>query len=272
MRDTTMRIACFQGPAQADTPQGNLAVLARTAGEARAGGADLLVVPELFLTGYAIGAEAVGRLAEPVGGAGITEARRIAAETGIALVFGYPERDGAQVYNAAVAIGADGAVLASYRKTHLFGDVDRAQFSAGAAAPGVFEIGGLKAGLMICYDVEFPEAVRTLALRGADLAIVPTALMQPFDVVARTIVPARAYENQMFVAYANRCGREAPFDYCGLSCVVGPDGSELARAGRGEELVFADLDRAALKRSRQLNPYLRDRRPDLYGTLASVQP
>ena len=72
--------------------------------------------------------------------------------------------------------------------------------------PEIFEIGGLKAALLICYDVEFPESVRALALAGAELVIVPTALMQPFDVVAKTIVPARAYENQLFVAYANRCG------------------------------------------------------------------
>ena len=117
--------------------------------------------------------------------------------------------------------------------------------------------------------MEFPESVRTLALAGAELVLVPTALMLPFDVVAKTIVPARAYENQFFVAYANRCGTEAAFDYCGLSCVVGPDGADLARAGRGEELIFADLDKAMLSRSRTLNPYLKDRRPELYGRLAA---
>jgi predicted amidohydrolase len=262
-----MRISCFQGPERADTPEGNLSRLARLAGEARGGGAQLLVAPELFLTGYFLGAEAVGRLAEPLDGPSLAAARRIASTEKIALAFGFPERDGGEVYNAAIAIGADGAVLATYRKTHLFGDVDRQQFSRGEAEPRIFEIGGFKAGLLICYDVEFPETVRSLALGGAELAIVPTALMLPFDVVARTVVPARAYENQLYVAYANRCGREASFDYCGLSCVVGPDGADLARAGRGEELIFADLDRDAIHASRQLNPYLGDRRPELYFRL-----
>jgi predicted amidohydrolase len=264
-----MRIACFQGPEAADTPAGNLARLGRTAAEAKAGGAELLVCPEMFLTGYALGRAQVARLAEPLDGASVGSASRIAAETGLALVFGLPERHSGKVFNAVVAIGANGKLLASYRKTHLFGEVDREQFSAGDAQPEIFEVGGLKASLLICYDVEFPESVRALALAGAELVIVPTALMMPFDVVAKTIVPARAYENQLFVAYANRCGREAAFDYCGSSCVVGPDGVDLARAGRGEELIFAEIDPAALERSRQLNPYLRDRRPELYGRLAT---
>ena len=121
--------------------------------------------------------------------------------------------------------------------------------------------------MLICYDVEFPENVRHLALLGADLVAVPTALMRPFDVVANILVPARAYENQVFVAYVDRCGSDAGFDYCGLSCVVGPDGTDLARAGRGEELIFADLDLSVLHQSRQINTHLRDRRPALYQRL-----
>jgi predicted amidohydrolase len=262
-----MRIACFQGPEQANVPAGNLAHLARVANRARKASAALVITPELFLTGYAIGREAVHRLAEPMNGPSIGTAREIARTEAVALIVGFPERDGDNVYNTAVAIGEDGAIIASYRKTHLFGDVDREQFAVGGAEPGIFEIGGIKAGLLICYDVEFPENVRAHALNGADLVIVPTALMRPFDVVAHVVVPSRAYENQLFVAYVNRCGREGSFDYCGLSCVVGPDGSDLARAGRDEELIFADLDRDALKESRRINSHLSDRRPELYGRL-----
>jgi predicted amidohydrolase len=246
---------------------GNLSALQQAAAQARAGGAELLIAPEMFLTGYAIGRAGAALLSQPLDGVLFQHAARIARVENIALAFGFPERDGDKVYNAAFVVGADGTLLAKYRKTHLFGDVDREQFSPGDAAPDLFEIGGFRAGLLICYDAECPEHVRTLALRGADLVIVPTALMQPFDVVARTIIPARAFENQLFVAYANRCGREAPFDYCGLSCVVGPDGADLARAGRGEELIFADLDGSLLQRSREMNAYLSDRRPELYAGL-----
>lgn len=263
-----MRIACFQGPEHADTPEGNLARLDRRAAEARAGGAALLIAPELFLTGYAIGEAAVRSLAEPIDGPSIGSAKRIARQYGIALAFGFPERHGDDVYNTAIVIDDVGNLLARYRKTHLFGDVDREQFSAGHDAPALFDIGGLRAGLLICYDVEFPENVRSLALAGADFVIVPTALMQPLDVVATTVVAARAYENQVFIAYVDRCGREEPFDYCGLSCVIGPDGADLARAGRGEELFFADLDPSALAQSRRLNTHLTDRRPELYDRLS----
>ncbi|MGH6886068.1 MAG: nitrilase-related carbon-nitrogen hydrolase, partial [Geminicoccales bacterium] len=103
-----------------------------------------------------------------------------------------------------------------------------------------------------------------------DLVAVPTALMEPFEVVARTLVPARAIENQVFLAYANRCGREGGLRYCGLSCVVGPDGTDLVRADRGEELVFADLDLDRLRAARTLSPYLSDRRPELYAPLADA--
>jgi predicted amidohydrolase len=262
-----MRIACFQGPELPDTPTGNLARLAKVARRARADGAELLVAPELFVTGYAIGAEAIGRLAEAIDGPSLVAAADIARRENIAMAFGFPERAAGNIYNTAVVLGVDGMVVASYRKTHLFGDVDREQFADGGVEPGVFEFGGFSIGLLICYDVEFPENVRAHALRGADLVIVPTALMRPFDVVARTIVPARAYENQLFVAYVDRCGSEGPFDYCGLSCVVGPDGADLARAGRGEELIFADLDRQVLEQSRKINTHLSDRRPELYGRL-----
>jgi predicted amidohydrolase len=260
-----MRIACFQGPERAATPGGNLGRLAEAAARARAGGAGLLICPEMFLTGYMIGRQAAALYAQPPGGPLLARAAQIARAENIALAFGFPERDGDAVHNAAIVIDASGEVLATYRKTHLFGDVDRDQFAPGDDPPALFDIGGFRCALLICYDVEFPENVRALALRGADLVIVPTALMQPFDVVARALVPARAFENQLFVAYANRCGSEAPFDYCGLSCVVGADGADLARAGRGEELIFADLDPAALAESRRANAYLRDRRPELYG-------
>lgn len=249
---------------------GNLSALQQAAAQARVGGAGLLIAPEMFLTGYCIGRAGAALLAQPVDGVLLERTARIAREEGVALAFGFPERDGDKIYNAAFVVGADGALLARYRKTHLFGTVDREQFCAGAEEPALFDIGGFRAALLICYDVEFPETARALALGGADLVIVPTALMRPFDVVARTIVPARAFENQIFVAYANRCGREAGFDYCGLSCVVGADGADLARAGGGEELIFADLDRARLEESRRVNSHLADRRPELYGGMGQA--
>jgi predicted amidohydrolase len=267
-----MRIAIFQGPEHAKTPQQAVGLLARQAAEAAQRSARLLICPEMYLTGYNIGPDAACRLAEAPDGASAQAIQRTAREAGIAILYGYPERAaGGQVYNTAQLIDRAGRIAASYRKTHLFGNIDRAAFAAGAALPDVVDLDGLRIGILICYDVEFPENVRTLALKGADLVAVPTALMQPFDIVARTIVPARAYENQVFLAYADRCGTEGDLVYCGLSCVVAPDGSDLARAGRGEALIVADLDAERLAQSRRLNTHLKDRRPGLYGALGQAQ-
>ncbi len=95
----------------------------------------------------------------------------------------------------------------------------------------------------------------------------PTALIQPFDIVSRTLVPARAFENQIYVAYAGMCGREGNLGYCGLSCIVGPDGRDLARAGTEPALLIADIDPSAISKGRQANPYLSDRRSEIYAAL-----
>ncbi len=164
-----------------------------------------------------------------------------------------------------------GETLATYAKTHLFGDVDRAQFVAGDGYAPVVELGGWRLGLAICYDIEFPETARLLALAGAEAILAPTANMAPFDSVALRLVPSRAEENALYVAYANYCGSEGEFDYVGLSCVCGPDGGDLARAGRGPEMIFADLDRGALAAARSRSTQLADRRPDLYAPLAKPE-
>ncbi|MCU1676047.1 MAG: hydrolase in pqqF 5region, partial [Frankiales bacterium] len=193
-----------------------------------------------------------------------------ARRSGVGIVYGYPERDGERVFNAVRAVGPDGVALANYRKTHLYGAVDHALFSPGAALVAQFSLPGVRVGLLTCYDVEFPEAVRAHALAGTDLLVVPTGLMAPYDIVSTLLVPARALESQLYIAYANRCGTEGDLTYCGSSCVVGPDGGDLTRAGDDEQIVYADIDVEALSRSRAENPYLLDRRPELYAAIAAV--
>lgn len=260
-----MRVAVFQGVGVPRRPEENRATMARVAGESAARGCGLVIFPELFASGYNIG-DVVHDLAEPVDGP-TGEALAAAAQANrIAILAGYPERDAGRVYNAAMLIGPDGERLANARKTHLFGDEERRLFAPGEALT-VARLGALRLGILICYDVEFPEAARALALEGAALVAVPTALMRPFDRVAEWLVPVRAFENQLFVAYANRCGREGNLEYCGASCVIAPDGSELARARLAEELLVADINPADYAGSRGDNPYLTDRRPELYRAL-----
>lgn len=260
-----MRIALLQCEPQSRGKTEALAGLERTALAAAAGGARLLMTPEMYLSGYNIGAEAARAAAESRDGPSLQAARAIARRIGIAVLMGFPERaqDGA-VYNSVQLIGPDGVARASYRKTHLYGAVDRAQFAAGAALRQPVLLEEWPVGLAICYDIEFPEVPRRLALAGAQAILVPTANMTPFESVALRLVPARAEENAVHVAYANYVGREGAFHYCGLSCVCGPDGADLARAGRGTELLFAELSKQQLAETRARSTHLEDLRPDLY--------
>ncbi|MFH8974174.1 carbon-nitrogen hydrolase family protein [Streptomyces sp. NPDC017890] len=262
-----MRTALLQSSGRPGSPAENLKVLDEAAGRAAAAGAGLLVTAELFLTGYAIGDD-IGVLAEPADGDSADAVAEIAGRHGLAVAYGYPERDGESVHNSVQLISADGTRLAGYRKTHLFGCFERDHFTPGEQPVVQAELDGVTVGLMICYDVEFPENVRAHALAGTDLLLVPTAQMHPFQFVAESVVPVRAFENQMYVAYVNRVGQEGEFEFVGLSTLAGPDGTARVRAGRAEELVLADVDPAFLAASRETNPYLKDRRPGLYGSLA----
>ncbi|MFD5632223.1 carbon-nitrogen hydrolase family protein [Streptomyces sp. NPDC127072] len=261
-----MRTALLQSSGRPGSVAGNLRVLDEAAGRAAAAGAGLIVAPEMFLTGYAIGDE-IGRLAEPADGDSADAVAEIACRHGVAVAYGYPERSGDAVFNSAQLISADGTRLANYRKTHLFGCFEQDHFTPGEQTVVQAELGGLRVGIMICYDVEFPENVRAHALAGTDLLLVPTAQMHPFQFVAESVVPVRAFENQLYVAYVNRTGQEGEFEFVGLSTLAGPDGVARVRAGRGEQLVLADADPAFLAASREANPYLKDRRPGLYGSL-----
>ncbi|MEU3505391.1 carbon-nitrogen hydrolase family protein [Streptomyces hundungensis] len=261
-----LRTALLQSSGSLSDVAANLKALDEAAGRAAATGAGLIVCPELFLTGYAIGDD-VAKLAEAADGPSARAIAEIAVGHGLAVVYGYPERDGDAVYNAAQLIGPDGSRLANYRKTHLFGCFEQEAFTPGDQPVVQADLNGLRVGMMICYDVEFPENVRAHALAGTDLLLVPTAQMHPFQFVAESLVPVRAFENQLYVAYVNRTGPEGEFEFVGLSCLAGPDGAARARAGRGTELVVGDVDPEFLAASRANNPYLRDRRPGLYASL-----
>lgn len=261
-------LALWQCPYASDVSEA-LARLDHAAAQARAQGADLLICPEMSLTGYAIGARAAQALAEPADGPLALAVGELARRHDLAIVYGYPERhpDGGHPFNTVQMIDGQGRRLTRYAKTHLFGDVDRAQFSPGPALAPVFAWRGWNLGLLICYDVELPEAVRVLGLQGANLVLVPTANMRTFDNVPRLLVPARASENRIWVAYANACGHDTVFDYGGLSTVADPEGGIVVQAGRDAELLVVRLHPDACRDARAQGQWP-DRRPDLYQPLA----
>ena len=256
-----MRIAAFQMKAVAGDVAANLTRIEAAARQAADGGARLLVAPELATTGYGAGS-IISDLAEPCDGRQVTQLTAISREHGLAIVAGFAERDGADVFNSLAFADGD-SEPAIYRKRQLYGAYERALFSPGPPASALCTVDGLTFGLLICYDVEFPEFVRELALAGADAILVPTALPEsPFaNFIATSVVPVRAFENQLFVAYANHAGRDDSFSYAGLSRIVGPDGIALAAAGIDDEtVIFADLDPDDFACSRNANTYLDDLR------------
>ena len=259
-----MKIAIFQGAGKPARVDENLEIIHRKALSAAEQSADLIIFPELFLSGYHIG-KTVQMLAEQANGSASQKVAHIARKTNIAILYGYPERLNRDVYNSALLIDRNGNSRANYRKTHLFGSYEKRFFKPGNGLV-IAKLEGLNIGILICYDVEFPEAVRALANAGAHLIAVPTALMKPYCRIAETVVAARAYESQVFVAYVNRTGSENDMAFCGLSSIVGPDGYPLLEGGSDEEKIFfTDIEASVVKTVRKENPVLEDRRPELYS-------
>lgn len=238
-----MRVAAWQCPPMTVDVAGNLRRLDEACARAAARRAEILVTPEMFTTGYGIAPDQLKRLAEDPGGPTEAAVARIARRHGVAIAYGHPERaPGGDAYNAATLTGPDGIVRGRHRKVHLFGDMDRELFAASPGPPTAFGFDGARAGLLICYDVEFGETVRLLAADGAATVLVPTANMKGYEDVPRLIVPEQARDNGCGVVYANYNGADDVFEYGGLSVVCGPDGEILAQAGPDdEELIVADI-------------------------------
>jgi len=232
--------------------------------------ADLIVLPELFASGYQfVSQEEVDQLAEPVpDGRTVRRLIDIAKRRRMHIVAGLPEKAASQCYNSAVVVGPSG-FLGCYRKTHLFFE-ETLFFTPGDSGFQVWDIGPAKIGVMICFDWYYPEAARSLALQGADIICHPSNLVLPN---CPDSMPVRCLENRVFAVTCNRIGSEArgekePLTYIGNSEIVTPKGVILYRASRDQEdLAVHDIDPADARR-KILNPYndlLRDRRMSMYN-------
>lgn len=246
---------------------GNLKRMRRLALEASdaLGRVHLMVFPELVLSG--LGAASVEK-AVPADGHHAEAMAEVAREIGGHIVYGFLERNAGRTHNSAVVVGADGPV-GVYRKVHLWGD------EADHLVPGddypVFALEWGRLGCMICYDLNFPEVARAIALQGALVAALPAAWDWPYLDGWELCLRARAYDNLLYLVAAGQWGSYAGGRLLGHSRMVGPDGRFLSALGDdGEGWCSAQIDlsaRGELERSG--NRFLLDRRPETYGLLSA---
>lgn len=260
-----VQMDCLAG----DTEANLLRIAARTA-EAVERGAQLVLFPECATTGYFVG-DRIARLAEPVPGPSSERLARLARSTGVHLMVGMIERAESRYYDDAILFTPEGGHHI-YRKTHLFGP-ERVIFTPGDE-PVVVDTALGRLGLTVCYDLMFPEFIRSLVLSGAQIILNATdwitdswqsAMGWSSDTVS-SLVRIRALENGVHVAMADRAGVEAGWRSLGGSTVAAPTGRVLATLGADEGIATATIDLASANFARwsEVATYIRDRRPELY--------
>lgn len=271
----TLRVAACQIDPQLGEVEANLARIARAVADAAAAGAVLAVLPEAAVTGYAFASLDEGRTVARHAGvvaaeviAGLAESHRLT------VICGTLEAQGDEVFNAALISTPDGQRY-TYRKMHLpFLGVDRFA-TPGPDAPSVVEVDGLRIGVLICYDLRFPEAARMCALDGADLIALPTNWPVGVDFHPGLFAPARAAENHCYLLACDRVGTERGTTFMGRSLLIDYDGHQLAVASdTDEELLIGEIDPEAARQThvrRRPGEHewdtIADRRPGLYRRL-----
>lgn len=239
--------------------------------KAKQQGADLVIFPELSLTGYTM-RDQIYELAETIPGHSTTVLERLAKKTGTYIVFGMPElseKTQATVYNAAVLVGPDGFV-GKYRKMYLptHSVFEEKRYFRPGYQTGVFETELGKIGLIICYDIFFPEVSRLTRLKGAQLIVCISASPATRRTFFETLTAARAIENTAFLAYVNLVGIEDGLQFWGGSRLVGPNGKTLVQAKYDEEdMVVGEINYADIRATETFVPILKDLRPELFDKL-----
>lgn len=250
---SSLRTGIFQSNGAGLSPADRLASLAVTIADQSL---DLVVCPELFMSGYNVDKD-LHELAEPADGPFAHSVAALARQASTAICYGYPERDGGTVYNSALVVSSTGDAIANHRKLAIPPGFEQKFFASGDQLTR-FELAGMSCALVICYDVEFPEIVRAACMAGSEIVIIPTALGAQWDQVAHRVVPARAFENGCYTIYANHAGVEGDITYAGASCIVGPDGRDVARADETPQLITATVEAARVAAARQRLPYFED--------------
>ena len=247
-------------------PDTNLNTIREIARRAVRSEPDILCFPELATTGYSLNAR-WRKFSETVPGATTERLASIAREYGFHLVCGIPELDAKsrRIFDSSILFGPDGDVVGVYRKVHLW-NFERRYFTPGNRFK-VFKTKIGKIGLGVCYDLEFPESARALALEGAEIIIYSSAQPHPMETHVDTYIRSRAGENCVYVCHSNRIGKEGGTMFFGHSQIVSPDCRVLAKLGGKQGFATARLDLGMIQKlSRSKLPYLKQRVPSAYSS------
>lgn len=218
---------------------------------------DLLVLPELFLSFY-LSKEHIAQYTNEDVQLFKQKVLQISEKFQCHLVYGYPEFENNQKFNSALVSGTQNDTIYNHRKTFLAPNpMEQSLFSKGKNFE-IFKIDKIKCSMLICYEFEFPEIVRKLARLGAQLILVPTALIKEFKFVSNEMLKTRAFENQIVMVYANYCGKSDSHDFCGNSAIVNEKGEDLIRLGAEEEFAMAEVNFESQVSRRKRLPYFED--------------
>lgn len=265
MTNQKLNIAILQMNIAAGEPETNFAKLASMLEQAVKADPkpDVVVFPEMWNTGYAL--DRIRQIADRNGERTKAFISGFCRDHSINAVAGsIAELDGDQVYNTIYAFNRKGEAIGDYSKIHLFRLMEEEKYLTAGDRHGKLEIDGIPAGMMICYDIRFPELTRGLALGGAKLLFVPAEWPHPRLHHWRTLLTARAIENQMYVVACNRMGTSGTTSFFGHSMVIDPWGEVIVEGDESEAILTAEIDLSVVDKVRTTIPVFADRRPELY--------
>ena len=260
----SMELALVQMDMALGKPDENFAHARELIKQAAAGAPDVILLPETWNVGF-FPKEDLAALAD-VNEARVTaEIGALAKELGVNIVAGSVAnvRDG-RVFNTSVTFDRRGNAVNVYDKTHLFSPMGEHGYFTPGARVQRFTLDGFTCGVIICYDIRFPELTRTMSVQGLDFLFVVSQWPAVRVLQLKALLRARAIENQCFACVCNSCGTAGTTVYGGNSLVFDPLGEQLAEAGTGEEILFAECDPSGLAQIRESINVFRDRRPELY--------
>lgn len=259
-----MKVACLQMDMLLGKPEENFSHAAELVKRAMKDKPDVLVLPETWNTGF-FPRENLQALCDRDGSRVKQVFGALAERYQVNIVAGSVSNvRGGKVYNTAMVFDRTGACIASYDKTHLFTPMGEDNYYTPGDRLCTFVLEGVKCGLIICYDVRFPELTRSLTVPGLDMLFVVSQWPKVRTFHLRSLTTARAIENQMFLVCCNSCGTAGQTVYGGNSAIIDPWGETVALAGETEEILTADCDLQILTNIRGSIPVFRDRRPSLY--------